>query len=194
MKIAKGCIWRLAGTAVLLAGSSCAIPPDVDSPVEQTPPPRATESLRRQQARLADSLDLFLPLIRDLFKGSPGRDAEIVVAAVDFLRGTVQAQGRAEEKYLYPAAERHAPGECFLLLLVLKSEHRVMERWIDEIEDLGEEPFTDRGPFDRRCEELVALARLHLRNEEVGLLPVLDRVMTPAQFRSEVGRGMGLEP
>ena len=73
-----------------------------------------------------------------------------------------------------------------LAILLLTSHLHAAEpsaRWIGELGAMAKSPSADAQAFTRRADNLLGLVRAHFESEEDVLLPVLDRTMTPEQFR-----------
>ena len=105
-----------------------------------------------------------------------------------FLREHVAAHAADEERALYPAVDRHAGGGERPFTATMRYEHRLVERWIGELETLsGAVARPDVAGFVRRGQRLLGLLEAHFGAEEEVLLPVLDARLSPGEFRAIVG-------
>jgi hypothetical protein len=167
--------------ALLAAGFFMAIgfwPVDRPAPTDLP-----TAGYRRAQDELKRSLLEWSELVDALPGASPERQREIMDFAVAFLALHVLPRARVEERLLFPAVGRYADPS---LMATLREEHRILERWVHELEARGHEAIPDPSAFRSRAHGIAGLLLAHLEVEERVLLPVLDRRMSPDQFRREV--------
>jgi hemerythrin-like domain-containing protein len=138
---------------------------------------RATESFRKEHAEIVAQLsDLFgaLDLLGSL---PPFEQKERMAKVIAFLRGRLVPHAEWEERVLYPLVDEHA-GRGFTTSM--RHEHRIIERWAEELkrEAASEQP--DARSFVRRADKLLGLILAHFEEEEEVLLPVLERSL-PAE-------------
>jgi iron-sulfur cluster repair protein YtfE (RIC family) len=157
------------------------------------PAERATDAFRKQAARCRTEIAQISALLGALPQVSEPEPVDVMAAALSLIRENLLARVRGEERFLFPAAERHHRQGIHAGIEVLRMQHRLMEEWADEMERLSAFPLADAERFSLRGERLLGLFEAHLAAEEEFLLPVLDRAMTPTQFRREVVVPMGME-
>ena len=68
----------------------------------------------------------------------------------------------------------------------MRYEHKVVNRWIEELERFAEAEKPDVVAFARRTDNLLGLIWAHFEEEEEVLLPILDRTMTTVEFQREI--------
>ena len=97
---------------------------------------------------------------------------------------------KAEEAALYPAVDARAGGtEPFTA--ALRREHRILERWLVDLDREARRERPDPSAFARLANRLLGLVEAHFELEEEVLLPILDRTMTFREFQEEVAARMG---
>lgn len=153
---------------------------------------RATEAFRRHHRRYHEQVAHLSSVFETIHDACEMEQIELMAAAVALLREDLLPHARAEELHLYPAADRLAGGGANPFTAVLRFEHRLLERWTEDLAAIAADPFPDHNAFCLRGERLLGLLEAHLAAEEEVVLPLLDRTMTPEQFRREVGEGMGI--
>jgi len=137
-----------------------------------------TAGFRRHHEELKNVLGDWTLMVDALHDASPSRQSEIMDFSVGFLKQHVLTHTAVEERILYPAVERYAGRE---LTLSLREEHRLLRSRVRDLEATPE-----AATFCHRAHEVAGLLAAHFDVEEAVLLPVLDRRMTPEQFRREV--------
>ncbi len=73
----------------------------------------------------------------------------------------------------------------------MRNEHKIISRWISELESTSTRKSTDARDFVRKVDRLLELIMAHFASEEDVLLPILDRSMTPEEFDREIGSKSG---
>lgn len=153
---------------------------------------RATEAFRLHHRKYHDVIAQISGLLDTIHHVSEMQQLELMAVTVSVVRGDLLPHARAEEQFLYPAADRRAGTDSPVFTATLRFEHRLLERWTEELAAVASEPFPDHNAFCLRGERLLGLLEAHLAAEEEVLLPMLDKTMTPEEFRREVERGMGI--
>jgi hemerythrin-like domain-containing protein len=140
---------------------------------------RATESFRKEHAELVAHLSDLFGALKDLGAIPPHEQEERMAKLVLFLRDHLRPHAQWEERVLYPLVESYA-GDGFTQSM--KHEHRIIERWMDDLGDDASSVLPDAHPFVRRADKLLGLLLAHFEVEEEVLLPILDRALTPEDF------------
>lgn len=153
---------------------------------------RATEAFRLHHRKYHDVIAQISALLDTIHHVSEMQQLELMAVTVSLVRGDLLPHAKAEEQFLYPAADRRAGTGIHAFTATLRFEHRLLERWTEELAAMASEPFPDHNAFCLRGERLLGLLEAHLAAEEEVLLPVLDKTMTPEQFHREVESGMGI--
>ena len=104
-----------------------------------------------------------------------------------FFRDHLLAHAEWEERVLYPAVDRRASGSGHAFTSSMRYEHRIVGRWIGELEAMAASRPPDVVAFARRTHNLLGLVSAHFEEEEEVLLPILDRTMTAEEFKREMG-------
>ncbi len=141
-------------------------------------PFRAEHEALREQLRHAGRH------IGRLAYAGPSEQRRLMVKVLRLVRQHVMPHARWEEEVLYPAVDAGAGTRDATAALV--HQHRVIARWLDELDRLAERRDPDGRIFARKADQLLGLILAHLEGEEEILLPILDRTMTPAQFDRDV--------
>lgn len=150
-------------------------------------PPRPSEPFRAEHAVLERELDHIDARVGKLATLEGDARAREMGEIVSFFREHIGPHAAWEERVLYPAVDRRVPtGEAEPFTASMRHDHTVVERWIGELDGMARSPAPDARAFTRRADNLLGLVRAHFEAEEDVLLPVLDRSMTPEQFREEI--------
>ena len=150
---------------------------------------RPTESFREHHAEIREHLNHIDAMAASLSAQSPDDQRRSMQQVVRFLRDHIGPHAADEERVLYPVVERQA-GPASRLTEVPIYEHRIVEKSIAALEREAAKPAPDADAFARDALHLMGLLYAHFDDEEEVLLPVLDRTMTPDQFRQEVADKM----
>lgn len=150
--------------------------------------PRVTESFRQQHSEIHEHLTHIDGMAGNLDGQSAGMQRETMARIVRAFKTHILAHAVAEERFLYPAIDRLAgvgvAGSTFTSSM--RYEHRVVERWISELERMSATSSPDAAAFARRADNLLGLIHAHFEEEEEVLLPILEAKMTPEQFQKEI--------
>jgi hemerythrin-like domain-containing protein len=150
---------------------------------------RPTESFREHHAEIREHLNHIDSMAASLSSQSPAEQRRTMQQVVGFLREHIGPHAADEERVLYPVVERQA-GPGSRLTEVPIYEHRIVEKSIGRLDREAAKPTPDAAAFARDTLHLMGLLYAHFEDEEEVLLPVLDRTMTPDQFRREVADRM----
>jgi hemerythrin-like domain-containing protein len=151
---------------------------------------RPTAAFRLHHRALLADLTRLDRMVERLPAQEEGRRTAAMREIVAFLHERLPAHARAEEAALYPAVDARAGGkEPFTA--ALRWEHRIVDRWIDDLDREARRQRPDPGAFARQANRLLGLVAAHFELEEEVLLPVLDRTMTAREFQEEVADRLG---
>lgn len=185
----------LRRAAVLTAGSmvvtmaGCA----AESRAQGTGASRSTEQptkeFRAHHATVLEHLGHVDAMAAQLEKEPRDEQLQTMQRVVGFFREHIGPHALDEERVLYPAVRQRA-GEGNRLTEVPIYEHRIVERWIADLETEAAKDSPDAAAFSEKAVHLVGLLRAHFEVEEQVLLPILDTTMTPEEFEREIGDRM----
>ena len=148
-----------------------------------------TKEFRAHHAEVLDHLGHVDAMAAGLEGETPDRQRQTMQGVVGFFKDHIGPHAADEERVLYPAVRARA-GQGNRLTEVPIYEHRIVERWIGDLETEAAKASPDAGAFSRKAVHLVGLLRAHFEVEEQVLLPILDASMTPEEFEREVGGRM----
>ena len=150
--------------------------------------PRVTEPFRREHAEIHEHLSHIDGLAGTLDGQSAGMQHETMARIVRFFKTHILAHAASEERFLYPVVDRFAGvgAGTSTFTSSMRYEHRMVERWINELERMSTSSVPDFRAFARRVDNLLGLINAHFEEEEEILLPILEANMTPEQFQKEI--------
>lgn len=180
----------LAASALsLFALTGCATSAATPSAEARTTGSRPTEAFRQHHAEIREHLHHIDSMAQSLPRQSPDTQRQTMRTVVTFLQEHIGPHAADEERVLYPVVARQA-GKEGRLTEVPVYEHRIVERSIADLAREASGPAPDADAFARDAMHLVGLLQAHFEVEEEVLLPVLDRTMTPEEFKREVADKM----
>lgn len=144
-----------------------------------------TEPFRREHAVLHEHLAHVQKHVGRIPYAGPAEQRKLMLEVLRFLRQHVLTHAHWEEQVLYPIVDRKA-GNGGPFTATARHEHRIVARWLDELDQAAEPDEPDGRLFARKADQLIGLLLGHFEGEEEVLLPVLDRTMTPAEFERDV--------
>jgi hemerythrin-like domain-containing protein len=145
-----------------------------------------TEPFRREHAEIRKHLDHLDGKVGALVSAAAPERVSTMAFVVRFLREHIMTHAAWEERVLYPVIDRCAGSGPHPFTASMRREHRVIERWIDELATERAKAAPDATAFARRTDNLLGLIRAHLEEEEDVALPILDATMTPEDFAREI--------
>jgi len=172
---------------VIMAG--CAAQPLAQETGPSGSMEQPTKEFRLHHAEVLVHLGHVDAMAVGLAQEAPEQQAQTMQRVVGFFQEHIGPHAMDEELVLYPAVQRRA-GKGNRLTEVPIYEHRIVERWIADLEIEAAKPSPDTAAFSLKALHLVGLLRAHFEVEEEVLLPVLDATMTPEEFNREVGDRM----
>ena len=172
---------RFILVAFLLA-AGCAVKPAPSAPRELP-----TQPFRDEHREIKEHLSHVSAWVSQLASAPPARQRELMRQTLAFLKDHLVAHAEWEDKFLYPAVDRRTSNPDYPFTSTMRYEHRIVGRWIGELEAMAAKEPPDVVSFVRRGFNLLGLISAHFEEEEEVLLPILDRTMTAEEFRREFG-------
>lgn len=183
----RAAVMTASSLVVIMAG--CAAEPRAQGTGPSRSIEQPTKEFRSHHAEVLEHLGHVDAMAARLEKESPDKQLQTMQRVVGFFREHIGPHALDEERVLYPAVRRRA-GEGNRLTEVPVYEHRIVERWITDLETEAAKDTPDAAAFSQKAVHLVGLLRAHFEVEEQVLLPILDATMTTAEFKREVGDRM----
>lgn len=106
-----------------------------------------------------------------------------------FFKEEIKPHAEWEERKLYPAVDKRATKGPEIFTATMRYEHKVVARWIEQLDTLATSKTANAALFTRKTDQLLGLLYAHFEEEEEVLLPILDKSMTPAEFKEEIFSG-----
>ncbi|MFZ5481345.1 MAG: hemerythrin domain-containing protein [Myxococcota bacterium] len=147
---------------------------------------RPTDPFREQHAELRTHLAHLSTRLGALASVPAAEQRALMLEIVAFLDSHVRPHAQWEERVLYALVDRKAGGGTGITA-TMRHEHRIVDRWIDELAAEAARPQPDPRAFGRRAHNLLGLLQAHFEEEEEVLLPVLDRTMSRDEFMQAMG-------
>jgi hemerythrin-like domain-containing protein len=154
--------------------------------IATTTPRRTTEPFREEHAAIKEHLRHMSQMIQAIPGAAPEVQKQNMTKLVEALKGHILLHAEWEEKVLYPVVDQKTGGGKYAFTAAMRHEHRIVERWIDQLASESEKGRPDTTLFVRRADQLFGLILAHFEDEEEVLLPVLDESMTPEEFEREI--------
>ena len=143
----------------------------------------------RIRAKLAE-FKTFLIRIEELTHGLAGTRAEaqrkLMQQIAMIYRNEIHYHSDWEERKLYPAVDKRASSGIAPVTSLIRYEHRIIARWISELEIETRLRYPDERRFTQLNYQLLGLLKAHFEQEELVLLPILDKTMSTEQFNEEI--------
>ena len=145
-----------------------------------------TEPFREEHAGIREHLGHIQQKAGALRTVVPGEQQMSMLFISKFLNEHIRAHAEWEEKVLYPVVDRLAKSGAEAFTSTMRYEHGVVGRWIDELTTESEKATPDLEAFARRTDNLLGLLAAHFEEEEEVLLPLVEKGMSPEQFKREI--------
>lgn len=145
-----------------------------------------TEHFRSEHVELKKHVSEVEQWVGDLYAASDAsKQKDKLTKITGFFKEHIKPHAEWEEKRLYPAVDkRTCTGHTFTA--TMRQEHKIVGRWIGDLEQATSAKNPDLRKFARKADQLLGLIKGHFEDEEEILLPILDKSMTPEQFKQEV--------
>lgn len=149
-------------------------------------PPRPTEHFRSEHLELKKHLSEVEQWVSDLqVVADASKQKDKLSKITAFFKEHIEPHAEWEERRLYPAVDKRtctSPG----FTATMRHEHKIVARWISDLQKETSAKSPDLRKFSRKADQLLGLIKAHFEEEEEILLPVLDKSMTPEQFKQEI--------
>src|SRR5437763_16194667 len=127
---------------------------------------RPSDLFTAEHARIATELARARDGVGAMSAGPTDVQARLAHEVIERLQREVLSHDQWEDRVLYPIVDKHAGSGAYVYTATLRHEHRVIARWIGELEALAEAPALDVVAFVRRADNLLGLLLAHLEAEE----------------------------
>lgn len=124
-----------------------------------------------------------------LSSSKPSEQKKTMLKIVSFFKEHIKPHAEWEEKKLYPAVDKRAGKGADVFTSTMRYEHKIVGRWVEELEKEATNKSPNTKLFARKTDQLLGLIIAHFEEEEEVLLPILDKSMTPAEFKEEILSG-----
>ncbi len=134
------------------------------------------QSLREMRAWIRARLDDVDALTQTLSREAALHDAtETMTRIVSVLEDELRPYMEWEGRMLHPNIDEFACEGPMAFSASMQHEHRVVDRWIDDLATRARDARIDGRAFARRTDRLLGLLAAHFEVEDRVFLPVLDR-------------------
>lgn len=149
-------------------------------------PARTTEPFRQEHVEIRAHLSHISSMIEAIAKAPAAEAQQRMQHLVGALRAHILAHADWEERVLYPVIDMKAGPAPHRFTEAMRLEHRIVGRWIDELDRQSNRATADVLAFARRADQLLGLILAHFEEEEEVLLPIIDATMTREEFEREI--------
>jgi hemerythrin-like domain-containing protein len=153
-------------------------------------PSRPSDSFRKEHQEIQQHLAHVREWAGMLTTQKADEQRKTARRIVAFFVGHIKPHAEQEERGLYPLVDRLAGGSR-PFTSSMRHEHRIVGRWIGELEKLSSSARPDYTAFARRTDNLLGLISAHFEEEEEVLLPIIDAALTAEQFEQEMRGAAG---
>lgn len=147
---------------------------------------RPTEGFRNEHVEMKRHLQQVENWAGTLSSATPAEQKKTMAKVISFFQKELEPHAQWEEKKLYPAVDKRASEGTNAFTSSMRHEHKIVGRWIEELQKEASSPKPDPIRFTRKTDQLLGLVIAHFESEEEVLLPILDKSMTPAEFKNEI--------
>lgn len=147
---------------------------------------RPTEAFRNEHVEMRSHLQNVENWAGNLSSLNSDEQKKTMAKIVSFFQNELEPHAQWEEKKLYPAVDKRASEGINDFTASMRHEHKIVGRWIQELQKEASRPKPDPIRFTRKTDQLLGLVFAHFEAEEEVLLPILDKSMTPAEFKKEI--------
>jgi hemerythrin-like domain-containing protein len=135
---------------------------------------KVTQGFLDGHAALRKELELHKAGVGDLRRASEQAAKVTMDRAVVFLDEEIRPHASWEEVKLYPLLDSMVGGRA-PFTASMRSEHAIIDRWIEELAVHAASSAPDVDWFARSADRLFGLIEAHWQEEEEVLLPILER-------------------
>lgn len=170
---------------LILLGSTI-MNPSVTHSETKTAAARPSEQFRKEHLEIKEHLAHVEKWTGTLTEEKPDEQKKTMQKIVTFFKDYIKPHAEWEEKKLYPAVDKRASKGGEVFTSSIRYEHKIVGRGIEELEKEANAKTPDVKTFSRKSFKLLGLISAHFEEEEEVLLPILDKSMTPAEFKTEI--------
>lgn len=148
---------------------------------------RPTDGFRSEHLKIQKHLSHIQTWSGDLRGQQPDEQLDTMRKIASFFAEHIRAHAAWEETSLYPLIDRltnSANSNPFTSSM--RHEHKIISRWIDELNEEAQSTRPDATAFARATDQLLGVIKAHFEEEEEVLLPLIDRAMTTQEFKEEM--------
>lgn len=125
-------------------------------------------------------------LTHDLASASSEEQRKIMQEIVLIYQNEIRHLSEWEECKLYPAVDKRASSGIAPFTSSMRCEHQIAMRWISELEIETRLRYPEERRFTQLTYQLLGLLKAHIEEEELVLLPILDKTMSAEQLNEEI--------
>ena len=133
---------------------------------------RPTEGFREEHAEVKEHLKHLHEMAGSMARSDAAAQRTTARFIVKFLTEHILEHAKWEEAHLYPAVDRRTHGGDYPFTATMRYEHRIIGRWISQLDDAAKSTELDAIQFTRNTDRLLGLVGAHFDLEEDVLLPV----------------------
>lgn len=152
---------------------------------------KPTAAFRAEHAEVQVHLGHLDQMAGSMATSSAADQRKTAQFVVKFLKEHILKHAEWEEARLYPAVDKRTHAGEYPFTGSMRYEHRIVGRWIGELETMANAGTLDATRFARNTDRLLGLIAAHFEEEEEVLLPILDKSMTREELEKELGMGEG---
>lgn len=153
-----------------------------------------SEPFRTEHVEIKKHLSHVEQWAGNLNGSDPTEQKKTMLKILTFFKEHIKPHAEWEEKKLYPAVDKRASKGAEIFTSTMRYEHKIIGRWVEELEKEATSKSPKAQLFLRKTDQLLGLIIAHFEEEEEVLLPILDKSMTPAEFKEEILSGGGHGP
>lgn len=150
---------------------------------------RPSEQFRTEHVEIKKHLSDVEQWTGNLTSSSSAEQKKTMLKIVTFFKEHIKPHAEWEEKKLYPAVDKRASKGSEIFTSTMRYEHKIVGRWIEELEKEATAKTSNAKLFSRKTDQLLGLINAHFEEEEEVLLPILDKSMTSTEFKEEILSG-----
>lgn len=147
---------------------------------------RPTDGFRSEHAKIHEHLSQIQNWTGALLQQSADEQIKTMEKIVSFFDSKIKSHAAWEEESLYPLVDKIASPSNNSFTSSMRHEHKIISRWIDELNEEMHSEGPNALAFTRATDQLLGLIKAHFEEEEEVLLPFIDNSMTAQEFKDEI--------
>lgn len=175
--------------SLFFVGSLSMSPSLADSKTTPTSSGRPSEKFRAEHVEIKKHLSQVEQWAGELSNSPLNEQKKTMLKITKFFKEDIKPHAEWEERKLYPAVDKRAAKGPEIFTATMRYEHTIVARWIGQLDTLATSKTANAALFTRKTDQLLGLLYAHFEEEEEVLLPILDKSMTPAEFKEEILSG-----